>query len=115
MNRLSCQDESLGDKKASAKLQGSGYGGWETAAGTSRAPRDPLEMSWSARSADRRVCGVRLFVDKGDSMLRCGTCQGRDADHRSGGPRLLVAEKPANILSPREPLIQRVESAPERR
>ena len=40
-------------------------------------------------------------------MLRCGTCQGRDADHRSGGPRYLqVAEKPANILSPRGPYIQ---------
>jgi hypothetical protein len=22
-------------------------------------------------------------------MLRCGACQGRDADHRSGGPRYL--------------------------
>ena len=29
-----------------------------------RVRRDALEMSWSARSADRRVCGLRLFVDE---------------------------------------------------
>jgi hypothetical protein len=33
------------------------------------------------------------------TRLSCLTCHGRDADHRSDGPRyyLLVAEKPANI------------------
>ena len=44
-----------------------------------------------ARSADRRVCGPRPFADEGNSVLPCGACQGRDADHRSDGPRYSLA------------------------
>jgi hypothetical protein len=55
-----------------------------------RVRRDALEMSWSARSTDRRVCGVLLLVEEGDSMFRCGSSRGRDADRRSGCPRYLL-------------------------
>ncbi|MGO8787213.1 MAG: hypothetical protein ACLQVL_07495 [Terriglobia bacterium] len=44
------------------------------------------------RSADRRVCGLRLFVDERYSMGRRAHGQGRDADHKNGGPRLLISE-----------------------
>lgn len=42
------------------------------------------------RSADCRVCGLRLFVNERYSMGRRAHRQGRDADHKNGGPRYLL-------------------------
>ncbi len=38
---------------------------------------------------------LRLCVDEGDSILRCGTCQGRDADHQMRWSALLATCYPA--------------------
>ena len=35
----------------------------------------------------------RLFVDEGYTMGRRGPCQGRDADHKKGGPRYLASRR----------------------
>ena len=44
-----------------------------------------------------RFCGLRLFVDKGYPMGRPGPCQGRDADHKNGGPLYLLAHEPRRV------------------
>ena len=36
--------------------------------------------------ADRRACGLRLFVDEAYSKARDDRRQGRDAEHKTGGP-----------------------------
>ncbi len=54
-----------------------------------RAPLSPGRGKSGCARAHAQA-GVRLFVDEGGSMLRCGAYQGRDADHRSGGPRYLL-------------------------
>ena len=52
-----------------------------------RACRSEQVARTATRSADRRVCGLRLLVDEGFSMARDGPGRGRDADRKIGGPR----------------------------
>jgi hypothetical protein len=52
----------------------------------------PLQAArTSTRSADRRVCGLRLFVDEARSTARDDAWHGREAGRKIDGPRYLLS------------------------